>query len=88
MGSRLLGYIIGTVPAGDFLLSPLPGDQVQIFERAGQLESAILSCVPRNEIVVEDELMAFDTFALMNPFLAAMVESCFSCNLEMAWRLR
>jgi hypothetical protein len=55
-----------------------------IFERAGQLESAILSCVPRNEIVAEDELMALDTLALRNPLLAAMVESCFFCNLEMA----
>ena len=59
-----------------------------IFERAGQLESAILTCVLRNEIVVEDELMALDTLALMNPLLAAMVESCFFCNLEMAWKIR
>jgi hypothetical protein len=58
-----------------------------IFERAGKLESAILSCVPGNEIVVEDELMALDTLALRNPLLA-MVESCFFCNLEMAWKIR
>ena len=59
-----------------------------IFERAGQLESAILSCVPRNEILIEDELIALDTLALRNPLLAAMVESRFFCNLEMAWKIR
>ena len=59
-----------------------------IFERAGHLESAILSCVPPNEIVVEDELRALDTLALVNPLLAAMVESCLFCNLEMAWKIR
>jgi hypothetical protein len=46
-----------------------------IFERAGRLESAIPSWV-------------LDTLALMNPLRAALVESCFFCNLEMAWKIR
>jgi len=32
--------------------------------------------------------MALDTLAPMNPLLAAMVESCFFCNLEIAWKIR
>jgi hypothetical protein len=44
--------------------------------------------VARNETVVEDQLIALDTLALMNLLLAAMAEGCYLCSLEMAWKIR
>jgi hypothetical protein len=81
---RACGVVLQTASSFEPQVHPVG----TIFERAGNLESAILSCVPPNEIVGEDELRALDMLALMNPLLAEMVESCLFCNLEMAWKIR